>query len=171
MALWQLTAIEDILPWALHHELLLMLIPSITTYLKNTGQKIRNFIWCLFCLLHMKVNWFQISWGLCYLCSKQYQQSLLEKQRRKSCVNISFQGTKGKLSLPHLMNLVTRPHAIEIDLSNPLAPLTFSYTDYFNDNHYSYTKCTNVFVAYRKASYNKGYTNWEPYRLDFLKIF
>lgn len=29
------------------------------------------------------------------------------------------------------MNLATRSHAIEIDLSNPIAPLTFSYTDYY----------------------------------------
>lgn len=59
------------------------------------------------------------------------QQSSLEKQRRKSCVNIFLQGTKGKLCLTHLMNLVTRPPAVAIDLSNPIAPLTFSYTDYF----------------------------------------
>lgn len=50
-------------------------------------------------------------------------------QRRKACLNIFLQGNKGRLSLKHLMNLATTPHAAEPALSNPLSRLMFSSTD------------------------------------------
>lgn len=52
----------------------------------------------------------------------------------KACLYVFFQGNKGRLSLKHLMNLGTRPHAAEPDLSNPLSPLMISSTNRCRSN-------------------------------------